>query len=165
MYGNESTQKIIINNTYFKFIEESGFNEDSYYVGERYTAFFTIINKLAIYQKLLFSTDSLDEIKLENASPLGKREERKLEIQFNPNSAGQKTFHLFLMTPRGKQSLMEKIFYVQTKSNVKIEGSVKKALPLLMKLGKEHEVIFLFTNTGNQAITGVTINIEEIKGG
>ena len=164
MDGNEPTQKIIKNNNYYKLIEEVGFNEDTYYVDEKYTAFFTIINKAGFYQKIIFSTDAPNEIKLDNTSPLGKREERKLEIQFNPISTGKKKFQLYIEPPRiRKQRLLDKNFCAEERPIINVEGYIENQLPETMTLGKKGEVVFVFKNTGNRPITGLTIQVEEIK--
>mgnify|MGYP001605250812 CR=1 FL=1 len=165
MDGLKHTKKILKDNNYYKLIEELGFNEDSYYIGENYTAFFCIINKLAIPQKLSFATGSPDEIKLNNASLLGKHEERKLEIRFNPISLGKKQFQLYIEPPRrmAKQRLLDKNFFVQEKPIINVEGYIKNPLSPTMALGKRGEVVFVFKNTGNRPITGVTIQVKEIK--
>ena len=164
MDGHKHTKKIIKDNSYYKLIEELGFNEDSYYVGENYTAFFCIINKLSISQKLSFATGSPDEIKLNNASLLGKHEERKLEIRFNPLSLGKKQFQLDIKPPRmAKQRLLGINFCVQEKPIIRVEGYIKNPLSPTMTLGKRGEVVFVFKNTGNRPVTGVTIQVQEIK--
>ncbi|WP_010597607.1 hypothetical protein [Rickettsiella massiliensis] len=66
---------------------------------------------MAFPQTLLFSTSSPNEIKLEGTSSLGKQEERRLQIQFNPTSLGKKQFQLDIKPPRiGKQRLLGKKF-------------------------------------------------------
>lgn len=47
--------------------------------------------------------------------------------------------------------------------DLKVEGYIKNQLPETMKLGKKSEVVFVFKNTGNRPITGITIHVEKIK--
>lgn len=164
MDEHKYTKKIIADNNYYKLIEELGFNEEAYYVDENYTAFYCLINKSAFPQTLLFSTSSPNEIKLEDTSSLGKQEERRLQIQFNPTSLGKKQFQLDIKPPRiGKQRLLGKSLCVQEQPIIKVEGYIKNQLPETMKLGKKGEVVFVFKNTGNLPITGITIHVKEIK--
>lgn len=119
---------------------------------------------MAISQKLIFATGSPDEIKLMNASSLGKYEERRLEMQFNPISLGKKQFQLYIEPPRiVKQRLLGKSFCVQERSIISVEGYMKNPLPPTMKLGERGEVVFVFKNTGNRPIIGATIQVQEIN--
>jgi hypothetical protein len=160
MGEHTQNKRILKDNNYYKLIEESDFNGDSYCISETYTAFFSIINKLAFSQKLIFVTNSPEEIKLVNASSLGRYEERKLEIQFSPISLGEKKFELYIESPRIlKQRLLEKNFCVQEKPGLNVEGYIKKNLPKRISVGQTAEVVFEFKNKGNCPVTDVLIKV------
>lgn len=105
--------RIIKDNPYGTLLEESVF-PSQIEIRKKYQIFYRIVNKLTVSQALSLLTDSSDEIKLINAVPLRRYEERKLEVQLDPFSAGPKMFQILLSNPRaGKHVLLEKKFYVE----------------------------------------------------
>lgn len=147
-----------------EFIEKTPFPKGPYYIEGCYSGSYFIEKLIAYDLQLKWKTNfSSDEIKLEGNSYIKKREEFKIHI--SPKSLGEKTFNLFVEATLGKkikQNLLEKNFWIQKKSLV-IEAKTEKELPATMKLGEKAEVIFLFTNTGNQTATDINIEVKQIE--
>lgn len=130
--------------------------DNIYYVGESYSISYVITKKRPNKISISLETEYKDEIELKNNSEIA------VTIIFEPTSIGQKSFQLLVKARSTTQVLLERTFNVKAKS-VEIAAEIEKQLPKVMKLGQTAEVIFLFTNKGNQAITGINIEVNQIE--
>lgn len=149
---------------WYDFVEIKPFNDPVYYVGEKYTATFLFQNKLTYNVTIVLDKTSSSEIKLASDQiSVSQGVKQEIKIFFNPNSSGEKILNLYVHIPRGGACLLlEKKFQVKAKV-IAVEGQIEKSLPIAMKLGQKAETIFLFTNKGNQTVTGVSIDIKQIE--
>ena len=140
----------------------------TYYIGENTDYFFSIINPYAYFASVSLNTKFPEEIKLYNGEfkvqeiKIGKNTTIDIKVSLELSSVGQKNFKIFVKNNKNKAQTLEKNFNVESKS-ILVEAKIDKQLPASMKLGQKSEVIFLFTNKGNQPVTGISIEIKQTE--
>jgi hypothetical protein len=138
-------------------------NKEEFFLGHVYEADYEIINDGAFDRDLVLANDSF---RFNNNSnrfnvPIGKT---KFKITFSPNQLGSNSFLITLLKKaqvRKDVELLNRSLNV-IKATQKIDGQVE-GLPPSMKLGQKAEILFLFTNAGNQVVNGISIEVKQIE--
>lgn len=135
-------------------------------IGTIYEAIFKVKNIFAIPRKLRLLNDQFQFKNNGSEIEIPGKQEKTFGIVFSPRQEGKINF-LLLLEKKAQESeiyLLSRNLTV-IKATAEIDAVINEPLPKNMKLAQKKEIIFLFTNKSNRAVTGVTIEIEQVEVG